>query len=393
MLICIALPRAASFLPALVMLGVLAAYFKMPERPSLNIDKKWIGLLLCVPALIALSSFWAIDPDMALSRAMKFIIVFFPGLVLFYLIRALTFSENALYAFYKGQYILLSAAALFIAFEYASGLMLTSFIREDLLDKDAPLFSLNRSNLVLCLFYFPALTGLMTLYKDSAKKKYLHIFILTLCVGLALLGTISQTAQLTFLFGGLVFLIYPLRKILFTKILIAFILILFLASPFLVKPLYTFIPEDRAMIPDLIMEASIPHRLEVWNFVATETLKSPWIGNGVEALRYLKSERWMVYPGSDSMLHPHNAVLQVWLEFGLTGALLACAIIGLLLMKIMHMEPLLYRRLSVAMFFSVFLALCVGYGLWQSWQLGLISFLPALIYLSSMPAHARNIRV
>ncbi len=69
-------------------------------------------------------------------------------------------------------------------------------------------------------------------------------------------------------------------------------------------------------------------------------------------------------------LHPHNAVLQVWLEMGAVGALIGLGLLLSILRAIVRIKDnRLYRAAALGMF-SYGLALgSLSFGIWQSWWL------------------------
>lgn len=120
---------------------------------------------------------------------------------------------------------------------------------------------------------------------------------------------------------------------------------------------------------------SAAHRLVIWDFVAARVADSPWIGWGMEASRAipggtaapdaetlarfnLSGEAW----GRAQLLplHPHNAALQIWLELGAVGAVLASWLLVALgrAARTAAGAACLAAGLVVAM---------LSYGAWQPW--------------------------
>ena len=79
---------------------------------------------------------------------------------------------------------------------------------------------------------------------------------------------------------------------------------------------------------------------------------------------------------TDNVLHPHNAILQVWVEFGVMGALLASALVVFLFLRLDRLSPCL-QRYYTALLIVMLGMLSMGYGLWQAWQLGMLFSIPA----------------
>jgi len=80
---------------------------------------------------------------------------------------------------------------------------------------------------------------------------------------------------------------------------------------------------------------SIVYRLHIWRFVADKIAEKPVLGWGAGASRRLGTDDVgvLVDPtfgilGEPIPIHPHNAIMQVWLEFGLVGALFIYSLIA-----------------------------------------------------------------
>ena len=70
-------------------------------------------------------------------------------------------------------------------------------------------------------------------------------------------------------------------------------------------------------------------RVENWGFLFQKILEHPFIGHGFDAARTFNDTH--IIRGFEGRaivsLHPHNAGLQLWVELGLIGAMLACAVL------------------------------------------------------------------
>lgn len=112
---------------------------------------------------------------------------------------------------------------------------------------------------------------------------------------------------------------------------------------------------------------SVGARLDVWYAVSHKILESPLYGHGLEAARSITdwSVEFVYYQGN-SMLHPHNGILQIWLEFGFIGA--ALAVFGWVWVS-RRLISLSDRTMPAvgALFATSLFILTVSHGLWQSW--------------------------
>jgi len=100
------------------------------------------------------------------------------------------------------------------------------------------------------------------------------------------------------------------------------------AMPLAVRGLDRLPPSATDALP-----ASALHRVLIWNFTVDRMAERPVLGWGLDSARHLGRGRTVDIRGKtvDALpLHPHNGVLQVWVETGLPGiALLLCGILWL----------------------------------------------------------------
>lgn len=124
------------------------------------------------------------------------------------------------------------------------------------------------------------------------------------------------------------------------------------------------------------------HRIEIWHYTAEKIAARPLTGWGFDAARHLGdgSPQFVVeqpdgsgitYPGIGLLpLHPHNAILQIWLELGAAGALAAMLLLFGLGRKLAAIGAACGRMngaLATASVASALSILVLSFGLWQSW--------------------------
>jgi len=127
------------------------------------------------------------------------------------------------------------------------------------------------------------------------------------------------------------------------------------------------------------------HRLEVWSFTAERIADRPLFGWGFDAARAIPGGGERLDPARDlgvtgtqirgkavrMPLHPHNGVLQIWLELGLVGATLLAALAWRLTRGLDRLGAgdAGLRAALYATFASTFTVFCLSFGVWQSrWQ-------------------------
>lgn len=133
-----------------------------------------------------------------------------------------------------------------------------------------------------------------------------------------------------------------------------------------------------------IEKRSIPpswqHRIEIWHYTANRITEKPLTGWGFDGARHIDAKATqfvaelpdgsdIAYPNVTLLpLHPHNGALQIWLELGLPGALLAAALLVALGFHIgaLPLAPA-KRAAATAAFSATFSLILLSFGLWQNW--------------------------
>jgi O-antigen ligase len=159
------------------------------------------------------------------------------------------------------------------------------------------------------------------------------------------------------------------------KLLAGVAVALFLGMPALVWSIRRFV--DYAAL-----ERAVPTtdamRLGYWSHAVDWIQLRPLRGWGLDASRVF---------GPGIKLHPHNEPLQVWLELGAIGALLAAAFWGLALSGLSRAQSSL-RAAATAACASVYLLFGVNFGVWQEWWLGLGALIAMLSAMNARVAEA-----
>ncbi len=143
---------------------------------------------------------------------------------------------------------------------------------------------------------------------------------------------------------------------------------LILSMPFVFLVLLKLDTERAIEIP----AASVGARLDIWYATSLEVLNSPIWGHGLEASRSIKD--WQidfVYFVGPNIPHPHNGPLQIWLDLGAIGAVVAAAIWVYLSRKIrsysLDQQPALIAGLV-----AFLCILSISHGVWQSWWISVV---------------------
>lgn len=131
-----------------------------------------------------------------------------------------------------------------------------------------------------------------------------------------------------------------------------------------------------------ISSHSAAHRLLIWKNSVKHIKESPWIGHGFDSSRafYSENDKVVTYFAQDDPknswtnwyspipLHPHNGILQIWLETGLLGAVILLSLLIYLVRRISsHRMSRLEVASSIGLFASGLFIFSVSFGVWQAW--------------------------
>lgn len=162
-----------------------------------------------------------------------------------------------------------------------------------------------------------------------------------------------------------------------------------------------------AAVPRLPVEhlpTSALHRMLIWDFTAARIAERPVLGWGMEASRTIPGGRgnppaaildrmrvtdparraWFAEPHVQVLpLHPHNGALQVWLELGAIGALLA-AVLAWLLGAAAARAP--SPAAAAGALASAGVTAMLSFGAWQAWWVA--AMLLAAVACAACPRRA-----
>lgn len=220
---------------------------------------------------------------------------------------------------------------------------------------------LNRGACILAIIAWPASLALYRLgYRKNAYLLGIAILLIlshleSLAATLAMATGLAAAAMIIFLrqYGAIIIRIGIVAVILLTPII----------AVNLTKAEYyrEFIPG----LPD-----SALHRIYIWKFAAEKAQEQPILGWGFRSSRHIDGGDQDSYAKGKVMLpqHPHNAVLQVWLELGLVGVAIYLAIVLAVLRSInLYCRHYFDKACCTAMLVSYLTIGMLAFDIWQIW--------------------------
>ena len=367
--------------PALFVLAALAlvAGHYAGARPV--VPWRLAVLILALVAWGTMTSLWALDPALSLYRAAKLALVAAAGILLVGAARTVEARHQPAIAWslLAGFTLALSIAVVAL---FASGAIDVSAGDGALRIAPFRAAGLKRGLSVLFLFAWVLAAGLA-----AAGRFPLAWLCLAIPPGVMLLmkSEASVVAWACGIAGLLAGRLFSDRVLLFLTPSVGLYAVL---VPFLTR----LIPGDLTAWAGSLPFSAL-HRLAMWRFTAERVFERPFLGWGLENVRVIPGgkepagiadfianrpadgrdlsalvEALRLDPPQLLPLHPHNFVLQVWLELGVPGVALATGVLVVVLFALLRAARTRWQRgLSLGLFLATATLASLSYGAWQTW--------------------------
>ena len=390
-LISVLLPRFMTFCPSLLGLGFYL-YLIAVRKESVPLNRAYLLISLGIGFLCVFSAAFSSHPGAVLKKAGLTTLLIASGVFLLAVCRHLDPRSLRRHAWIFAALLILATAV--AIFELSLNMPIYRIIHEANPTRRLNTSVMNRGavNIVLCSFF-----ALSCLWQWDGKKEWRIGLGIALFVTIALMLGLSQVqaAQLALGAGLVFYFLYPAGWKPGYAIFAVLLCALLLATPWMAHWLFTGFAADLQSVAWL-KSGYAGARLEIWDFSSRYALQSPLTGHGMDGTRYVESfDHARLYHKEDSVLHPHNFAVQLWVDFGLIGAASGCALLVYILFQIRRCGPSLARA-SLTTFFLTLLVAALSYGMWQSHWIGVLIYLVAVqqFFSSFQPdsSEAHNIR-
>jgi len=360
-------------LAPLVAVAALAAGWVLVDRGGWRRMPRGAPALLFALLIVfaALSSVWAVDPAATLARVPRLALIVVAGGLVVAAARGL--DEAA-----RRRVMIGLAAGLLVAFlpplaDRAFGVVLG---RENL-------FKYNRGLSLAVLLLWPAS---LLLVRYGARR---WLAVLWPAAAVTVFALESDSAKLALPVGliaaGLAWRAPRLAPVLLAGLAVAYIAVAPLVHQKDAVPFVQGAALDGAAAEPSWLPFSARHRLAIWAFAAERIADKPLLGWGFDSARRLPGGKIVISGEAQAMpLHPHNAVLQLWVELGAGGAALGAALAIWAGLWLRRMEDPVARAAGAGHFAAAVTLLCLTFGVWQNWWLAGL-FLSAALLAAARP--------
>ncbi len=189
-------------------------------------------------------------------------------------------------------------------------------------------------------------------------------------------GIRSETVQFGLPIAMVVYLLARLAPKIMTHVVFGSTALLLCVIPWLVQ--YWVVIAPGLALPGA---KNFLNRAEIWDATARKALESPWIGHGIDSVRYLQNlELRQVYLKYEQIVHPHNVFIQIWVDLGIVGVALW---LGLLYCgwQFVRQIPLVAKPAILASPSLLFLTALVTHSMWQTRWIAVTTIICALIII------------
>ncbi len=362
-------PKAAVLIVAAT--GLYGLYGAL--RGQVRVDlKQWPLMLIGALILWAFAtSSWALEPSGAVVKTMKVGLVSVAGVLALAAAGSLSKSAKARTGKVLLSAVLSAALTLIIGqvYAHATGDALWGQYSEN------PFTTMNNGAAILVLLVWPATAVLLN------QGQRLRAVVIMLAV-VAVVSPLSfDAALLALAVGSGVFILARKWGRGVSKGLAGVAGLVIVLMPLAVASL--IIPENvRSQLGS--SWSSVTHRLLIWEYSVEKIKENPLAGWGMDAARHLGEGKKVMGFLELMPLHPHNGALQVWLELGLPGAVLAAALAASAFLAAGRRTPQAAAAACAACAGYLVIG-SLSYGVWQTWWVAVAWILTIVIRILDEP--------
>ena len=343
---------------------------KSASRPIHWLNGYFIAILFCFCIWSFISIFWSINSWSASVGALKLTGNMIAGGLLFTIIRSLNEVEKkfALRWLFFGIIFVAGLLILEIYLGDPIYLILKNMSTEKTSTSDKA-FWLNSVAVILAMLIWPLCIEKLN-RNIRGKLNIETILFIFFGIGLVLLLLIQirfSSGILAFCFGifsaGFALVLKRRVAIIASTIIVCFSLVLPLA--------FKHVENPAKQINELIsLPFSAQHRIAIWEFTADKVSQKPYLGWGFNASKLMPDGKNRLFSytgqpyGEALPLHPHNAIMQVWLELGLPGIILYISLVVSIIMSIFDRNRSKFEAAAIFGQFSTIMVISnLSYGI------------------------------
>ena len=373
------------WLTAVAALTTLAAIIEHASRGAWPQRQKTLTTLMAALVIWGAASIgWSIGPDRSISQAFELLLFALGATILVSL--ALGIDPAGRRQIETFLMIGLVGGLLFVLFELATDGIVHSALNGHFgpdgtrLTRAMNLFELNRAASVFSLVLWVTIIPVWRRFGWAAATTLVVIT----CLGISQLQPGAPVFAV--IAGAFIFaLAWFLPRMVLTILLISIVMGLAMI-PFL----HALHPVLTDMIRSVgLSEFSLHHRMAIWEFASNQAVAHPLLGWGLDSSRLIGEGQLVMVDDAPNIgfrnvdilpLHPHNALLQAWLELGAVGALILAALFAASAFQVRQcVHDRLDRAAAYAAYTAAFVTAQLSFGIWQGWWISTLALVAVLL--------------
>lgn len=353
----------------IIIAGLIGLYYSRTHTLE-KLPKPMVVVLFMIPLWGLLSSLWSKYSIHSLTSSLKIFALVFLGI--FWCRLTLSLPPNIKKYLMQALLVGLLTGIVFLLIEEWLGSPWRYFWNKT----SAKAFA--QGSLMISLVAWPVILWILQRPYSFSWRLSMLVSLLAV-VFLTLLQIECDTSYIGLLLGICVFLGTLYLPRLTSWGMRLFVPLIIISFPII--SLYAFKPEYIPTYNKYIHSASYIDRMYIWNDVTNSIVEHPWLGIGMDGSRsHEKTQliREWKYTNENGKviknqtacfpIHPHNAILQLWLELGFLGVIMGTLLAYLALFYIYktNLSPI-EKAIRAGLFTNAFLVVWVNLGFWQNW--------------------------
>lgn len=362
---------ASTVIIAIAVLCLILTPRTLWQRTVRNIAVPVLGALILWSAI---TLFWSPNPE-AGSKLLRLTVLMIAGLVV--IAAAIDLNSIERDVFRACLMIGMIGGFIALAIGWAIEFEFLPFIAPGADEPGKYLSRFNRGTTIFSLIAWPAILVLI------GRPPLAILFFVFVAGFVSQMASVAATTGLAI--GAVIFILVRIWPNFGPRLLLICSVLYLAAAPVLhglvLNPERVTITGDRLEKEYPWFPRSAYHRILIWNFTAGKILEAPVTGWGFDGSKHIPgNEQKLDKQESALPLHPHNGPLQIWLELGAVGIIIAAIFCFLIISTIRQFHDRDgARETSSALFAAGFSVLCVSFGIWQSWWVAVLFLVAAFL--------------
>lgn len=366
-------PVSLSILPGLLSIAAVTATGVRGARHVFMENRKMLVWIAGVCALCFFSVIFSIEPQESAERAAKITALIALSVPVFVLSGSFPAQVRETVLSYM-PHVLIAAGCVLAVELYFNFPVYRVFDGRN--GESISLFVVNKNVAVFALLFPVGLYAALTSGHRAAAA------MLVIVAAGVMYKTDSQAAQLAMIVMFCAFALFRLPRRIFIHGAFALTALLLVSFPFFSQAAMDRFAEPLSRYEKTHLGgASVAMRLENYDFLSKRILEAPVTGHGIDTARYMTFDTDEIYYPGNTIMHPHNIYLQIWLEFGAIGVAFFLGFLAFIWGRVRKISGS-SGMIAVTFFCMLMVILSISWSMWASWLVGAAILMSAIVRMA-----------